>query len=122
MILGDLGASVIKVENPNGGDESRRFGPPFIGSDAAYFVSVNRNKRSIAVDLKAEDGRAIVSRLATMSDIVIENLSPVLPTSWALDMRTCLRTMLGWSMRQSADSGGRGRTVRSQATTPSHRR
>jgi formyl-CoA transferase/CoA:oxalate CoA-transferase len=53
MILGDLGADVIKVERPQGGDQSRKWGPPFIGSESAYFLAVNRNKRSITVESRA---------------------------------------------------------------------
>ena len=56
MTLGDLGADVVKVERPGGGDDTRHWGPPFAGDDAAYFLSLNRNKRSVAVDLKTPDG------------------------------------------------------------------
>jgi len=76
MILGDLGADVIKIEKPDGGDDSRHFGPPFYGDDAAYFVSVNRNKRSISVNLGSESGRVIVRRLAQNCDVFIENFRP----------------------------------------------
>ena len=64
MILADLGADVIKIEDVATGDDTRHWGPPFHGADAAYYHSVNRNKRSLAVDLKAEDGLALVQRLA----------------------------------------------------------
>src|SRR6266536_2281793 len=60
MTLADLGADVIKIEQPGTGDDTRHWGPPFQGDQAAYFLSVNRNKRSVAVDLKTEDGRDAV--------------------------------------------------------------
>jgi formyl-CoA transferase/CoA:oxalate CoA-transferase len=76
MILGDLGADVIKVEDIWHGDDTRRWGPPFQGDDAAYFLSVNRNKRGLSVNMKAPDGRDIVRRLAAGSDILVENFRP----------------------------------------------
>ncbi len=79
QMLADMGADVIKVENPDGGDDTRAWGPPFVESvngenlSAAYYHSTNRGKRSIAVDLKTEEGQEIVRRLAATSDVVIEN-------------------------------------------------
>ncbi|EAP91315.1 MAG: CoA transferase [Oceanicaulis sp.] len=79
QILGDLGADVIKVENPASGDDTRRWGPPFLKdesgaeADAAYYLCANRNKRSIAVNITDPDGQAILKRLAAESDVVIEN-------------------------------------------------
>ncbi|MBI4294115.1 MAG: CoA transferase [Betaproteobacteria bacterium] len=75
MILGDLGAEVIKVEPPQG-DATRTIPPNFVGEDSAYYLSINRNKRSIVVDLKKPQGRELVLRLAKASDIVIENYRP----------------------------------------------
>jgi crotonobetainyl-CoA:carnitine CoA-transferase CaiB-like acyl-CoA transferase len=76
MILSDLGADVIKVENHQDGDDTRAWGPPFQGDDAAYFLSVNRNKRGISVDLKDQECRALVARLAATADVVVENFRP----------------------------------------------
>ncbi|MDQ6714548.1 MAG: CoA transferase [Actinomycetota bacterium] len=76
MVLADLGADVIKIEDPAGGDDTRRWGPPFQGADAAYYHSVNRNKRSFAVDLKSPQGRDLVLRLADSADVVLENFRP----------------------------------------------
>ena len=79
QILADLGADVIKVENPDGGDETRAWGPPFLtgadGTDlsAAYYHATNRGKRSIAADFRTQDGRALVTRLARHADVLIEN-------------------------------------------------
>ena len=73
MVLADLGADVVKVERPEGGDETRSWGPPFAGGEAAYYLSVNRNKRSCAIDLSREEGRALALELCAGADIVIEN-------------------------------------------------
>ncbi|GAA4988064.1 CaiB/BaiF CoA-transferase family protein [Yinghuangia aomiensis] len=76
MVLADLGADVIKVENVRGGDDTRFWGPPFQGDSAAYFHSVNRNKRGIAVDLKDPQCRDLVAELAREADVVVENFRP----------------------------------------------
>jgi len=76
MVLGDLGADVIKVEDVWHGDDTRRWGPPFQGDDAAYFLSINRNKRGLSVNLKTPEGRQIVQGLANSSDIMMENFRP----------------------------------------------
>jgi len=76
MILGDLGADVIKVEDTWHGDDTRRWGPPFQGEDAAYFLSINRNKRGLSVNLKTPEGAGIVRRLAAGADIMMENFRP----------------------------------------------
>ncbi|MBA2468963.1 MAG: CoA transferase, partial [Chloroflexia bacterium] len=76
MMLGDLGADVIKVEQPGKGDDTRLWGPPFIGGEASYFLTVNRNKRSLALDLKHERGREILWRLIDGADVLVENFSP----------------------------------------------
>lgn len=80
MMLGDLGADVIKVERPISGDESRGWGPPFVGKpygpypgESAYFIAANRNKRSITVNIQSAEGQEIVRRLAGISDVLVEN-------------------------------------------------
>jgi len=73
MVLADLGADVVKVERPEGGDETRTWGPPFAGGEAAYYLSVNRNKRSCALDLSQPEGRELALELCARADIVIEN-------------------------------------------------
>ncbi|HXI16720.1 MAG TPA: CaiB/BaiF CoA-transferase family protein [Chloroflexota bacterium] len=75
-LLADLGADVIKVEEPGAGDEARHWGPPFFGGESAYFLSMNRSKRSIAVNLKAPEGLALCLRLAAGADVVVENFRP----------------------------------------------
>src|SRR6185436_13086739 len=72
-LLADYGANIIKIE-PLEGDMARAWGPPFYGTETAYFVNLNRNKRSIALDLKHPDGRAIFFRLLETADVVLENL------------------------------------------------
>ncbi|MEV7663606.1 CoA transferase [Paenarthrobacter sp. NPDC089316] len=80
MMLADLGARVIKVENPGSGDDTRGWGPPFVGPadnlQATYFLSCNRNKESIALDLKSDEGKAALTALLERADIVIENFRP----------------------------------------------
>jgi crotonobetainyl-CoA:carnitine CoA-transferase CaiB-like acyl-CoA transferase len=73
MLLGDLGADVIKVEHPGGGDETRAWGPPFAHGHSTYFLAVNRNKRSVALDLKDEHGRRAARALAGRADVLVEN-------------------------------------------------
>jgi formyl-CoA transferase len=75
MLLGDLGADIIKVEPP-GGDQSRQWGPPFINGESSYFLSVNRNKRSVVLDLKSEAGLAAAEALAMACDVFVENFKP----------------------------------------------
>ena len=76
MQLGDLGAEVIKVERPGEGDDTRSFAPPFQGDQAAYFLSVNRNKKSITLDMKSEAGKEVLWRLINVSDVLVENFRP----------------------------------------------
>ena len=77
MVLGDLGADVVKIEHPERGDDTRHWGPPFVrsgaGDESAYFLSINRNKRSVGVDLKSPDGLELIRTLAAGADVVIEN-------------------------------------------------
>jgi crotonobetainyl-CoA:carnitine CoA-transferase CaiB-like acyl-CoA transferase len=73
MVLADLGADVVKVERPEGGDETRSWGPPFAGGEAAYYLSVNRGKRSCALDLSQPEGRALALELCAGADVVVEN-------------------------------------------------
>jgi crotonobetainyl-CoA:carnitine CoA-transferase CaiB-like acyl-CoA transferase len=73
MTLADFGADVVKVEHPKGGDETRSWGPPFAGGESAYFLSVNRGKRSVAIDLKDPEGRDLALELCARADVVIEN-------------------------------------------------
>lgn len=84
MHLGDLGADVIKIEDPRAGDESRRYGPPFVNGESSYFLSVNRNKRSCTVDLKSSAGRDAVLALAAVADVVIDNFRPGTLDRWGL--------------------------------------
>jgi formyl-CoA transferase len=71
-MLGDLGARVIKIESPDG-DDSRRWGPPFVGGESTYFLSINRNKESVVLDLKTDDGTSALAALIERADVLIEN-------------------------------------------------
>src|SRR5436190_5426227 len=73
MMLADLGADVVKVERPGSGDETRGWGPPYSGGESAYYLSVNRSKRSCAIDLSSEEGRRLAFGLCAGADVVIEN-------------------------------------------------
>lgn len=73
MVLADLGAEVIKIEHPVGGDDTRHWGPPYVGGEAAYYLCANRNKRSIAIDLARPEGQRIVRDLVSTADVVVEN-------------------------------------------------
>src|ERR1043165_3193338 len=90
MLLADMGARVIKVEQPGKGDDTRAWGPPFQGpvaqsprdgdseypGESAYFLSINRNKESVTLDFKQPEGRAILDRLIAKSDVLVENFRP----------------------------------------------
>jgi crotonobetainyl-CoA:carnitine CoA-transferase CaiB-like acyl-CoA transferase len=91
MTLGDLGADVIKVERPGDGDDTRHWGPPFAGADAAYYLSLNRNKRSVALDLKTPEGVSAIRALVQEVDVLIENFRPGLMAQLGLALEE-LRT------------------------------
>src|SRR3954465_5450361 len=76
MMLADMGARVIKIEQPGKGDDTRGWGPPFLEGESTYFLSINRNKESVTLDFKAPEGRAILDGLLDHCDIVIENFRP----------------------------------------------
>ncbi|OFW26159.1 MAG: formyl-CoA transferase [Acidobacteria bacterium RIFCSPLOWO2_02_FULL_65_29] len=76
MLLADMGARVIKVEQPGKGDDTRAWGPPFLQEESAYFLSINRNKESVTIDFKQTEGRAVLDRLIAKSDVVVENFRP----------------------------------------------
>jgi crotonobetainyl-CoA:carnitine CoA-transferase CaiB-like acyl-CoA transferase len=84
MMLGDLGAEVVKVEPPGRGDDTRHWGPPFVGGESTYFMCANRNKESITVDLKRPEGADLVRRLAARADVVIENFRAGTLERWGL--------------------------------------
>ena len=114
--LGDLGADVIKVERPGVGDDTRHWGPPFEGDDAAYYLSLNRNKRSVEVDLREAQGVEAVRRLAADSDVLIENFRPGLMADLGLPLEglrgrsprliTCSLTAFGEDVGDSATRPG----------------
>ena len=85
--MADLGAEVIKVEPP-GGDDTRRFGPPFLGDDATYYFSINRGKRSIAINLKNDAGKEIIYDLVRDADVVVENFRPGAAKRLGIDAET----------------------------------
>ncbi len=76
MLAADMGARVIKIEHPSGGDDTRAWGPPFQAGESAYYLSINRNKESVALDFKSADGRALLRSLAAKADVLVENFRP----------------------------------------------
>ena len=89
MMLGDMGAEIIKVEQPGIGDNTRAWGPPFEGGESSYFLSVNRNKRSIAINMRDERGAEIIRRLIAQSDVLLENFVPGTLDRLGFDEATC---------------------------------
>ena len=84
MWLGDMGADVVKIEQPGKGDDTRSWGPPFVAGESAYFLGVNRNKRSITLDLRSEAGLAILRRLIEDADVVVDNFKIGTLDRWGL--------------------------------------
>ena len=76
MLLGDLGAEIIKVERPDRGDDTRDWGPPFLNGESAYFLSLNRNKKSVTLNLKEPEGLRVLMHLASECDVLIQNFKP----------------------------------------------
>src|SRR5215510_15846510 len=73
MMLGDMGADVIKIEPPGRGDDTRSWGPPFVAGESTYFLSINRNKRSLTLNLAVPDGQKILASLISKGDVLIDN-------------------------------------------------
>lgn len=88
QMLGDLGADVIKIEAPERGDDTRHWGPPYTGGEAAYFLSANRNKRSLTLDLKQEKAQQILRGLIRQGDVLVENFKSGTLEKWGLDYET----------------------------------
>jgi crotonobetainyl-CoA:carnitine CoA-transferase CaiB-like acyl-CoA transferase len=85
MLLGDLGADVVKIERPDGGDDTRAWGPPWRGDDATYYLGLNRNKRSVTLDLTDPEDLALARTLGERADVMIESFRPGLMEKWGLD-------------------------------------
>ena len=85
MLLGDMGAEVIKVERPGSGDDTRAWGPPFVGTESAYYLGVNRNKRSVTLDVSGPAGRDILGRMMGRADIILENFKIGTLERWGFD-------------------------------------
>ncbi len=87
QVLADMGAEVVKIEPPNGGDSSRTIPPYFVEGDSAYFLGINRSKRSIALDLKSPHGVALLKEMIAVCDVVVENYRPGVAARMGLDSR-----------------------------------
>ena len=117
LMLGDYGADVIKIEIPGRGDDTRQWGPPFVKDESAYYLSINRNKRSLTLNLKDPAGRDIFMKLAKDADVVVENFTPALSTGWASTTTPLKQLTPASSTRLFLDLGKRGRTEKSPPTT-----
>jgi formyl-CoA transferase/CoA:oxalate CoA-transferase len=95
LMLGDYGADVIKIEIPGTGDDTRQWGPPFIGEESAYFLSINRNKRSLTLNFKEPQAKEVFLRLAQGADVVVENFTPGVMSRFGLDYETVKGTNPG---------------------------
>jgi len=123
MLLADLGADVVKVERPGIGDETRTWGPPFVGGESAYFLALNRTKRSVALDLSDDRARAAFSRLAETADVVVENFRPgganALGVGYeqvrALNPRVVYCSITGFGAREPADRAAYDFVVQAEA-------
>lgn len=123
MTLADLGADVVKVEHPKGGDETRAWGAPFAGGESAYFLSVNRGKRSVALDLKDPEGRDLALELCARADVVIENFRAGGAARLGLDYEAVRArrpdvvycTITGFGPREPLDRPGYDFTVQAES-------
>lgn len=123
MTLADLGADVVKIEHPAGGDETRAWGPPFAGGESAYFLSVNRSKRSVALDLKDPEGRELALELCARAEVVIENFRPGSAARLGLDYEAVRKrrpgvvycTISGFGAREPRDRAGYDFTVQAES-------
>jgi crotonobetainyl-CoA:carnitine CoA-transferase CaiB-like acyl-CoA transferase len=123
MTLADLGADVVKIEHPAGGDETRTWGPPFAGGESAYFLSINRGKRSVALDLKDPEGRELALELCARADVVIENFRPGGAARLGLDYEAVRKrrpsvvycTISGFGSREPRDRAGYDFTVQAES-------
>ncbi len=95
MTLGDLGADVVKVERPGGGDDTRAWGPPYVDGESTYYVGVNRNKRSVVLDLRDADDLRLAKTLADNADVLVENFRPGTMAGFGLDESTTRQTNPG---------------------------
>jgi glutaryl-CoA transferase len=110
MLLADLGARVVKVEDPRGGDVSRRWAPPSLDGEATYFLSINRRKESVAADLATPEGRELVRRLAARADVLVENFLPGALEAWGLaiaDLRRANPRLVVCSISGFGETGPR---------------
>ncbi|MEB1806700.1 MAG: CoA transferase [Bacillaceae bacterium] len=108
MILGDLGAEIIKVEAPGGSDDTRYWGPPFKGTESAYYLCANRNKRAITLNLKSEEGIEVLRKLIKRSDVVIENFKSGTMEKWGLsydEMKTINKEIIHCSITGFGQDG-----------------
>ena len=123
MLLADMGARVIKVEQPGRGDDTRAWGPPFVGAESAYFLSINRNKESVTLDFKTAEGRAHSgSADRHAADVVVENFRPARWRGWGSTTRRWLSSTRASCSARFPASVRTARVGTSRDTTRSSRR
>ena len=124
MLLADAGAEVVKIERPGAGDDTRKWGPPYIEDEAgreteesAYYLASNRNKRSLTLDISKPEGQALAKRLIGRCDILIENFKAGTLPRYGSATTTSRATIRSWSIARSPASARPGPTRRAPATT-----
>jgi crotonobetainyl-CoA:carnitine CoA-transferase CaiB-like acyl-CoA transferase len=118
MLLADMGARVIKIEQPGRGEDTRAWGPPFIGDQSAYFLSINRNKESLTLDLKEPSAPGVLDRLLDRADVLVENFRPGTMDRLGLGYAAVTATRPRLVYCAISDSANPDRDGISRATTP----
>jgi CoA:oxalate CoA-transferase len=119
MLLGDMGAEIIKIERPDGGDDTRGFGPPYLNGESAVFLSINRNKKSVTLNLKHPEGKRVLTQLVERADVLVENFRTGTMASLGFDYAAVSRLNPRSSIAPSPGSVKLGLMPTAVATIPS---
>ena len=118
QILGDMGAEVVKVERPGRGDDARAWAPPYWGKESATFMALNRNKKSLALDLKSPGGLEVLQRLVKRADVLVQSLRPGAIDELGLDFAAARRSIPGSSTARSPPSARAARSPSARIRRP----
>ena len=122
MMLGDMGADVIKVEPPDKGDDTRGWGPPFVAGESAYFLGINRNKRSLTLNMAVPAGQKILAGLIEKADVLIDNFRIGTLAKWGFTEAGSSSMRRGWCAAPSPATARAAPSRRCRATTSCCRR